>query len=75
MGKKLYCITREDVIVQTRDYFVLAEDKDSADSKVTNGMFLSESEAVTVDTQSSRTLDIVEIDPNRDEDENGNLLP
>ena len=75
MGKKLYCITREDVIVQTRDYFVLAEDKDDADSKITNGMFLSESEAVTVDTQSSRTLDIVEIDPNRDEDENGNLLP
>ena len=75
MGKKLYCITREDVIVQTRDYFVLAKDKDDADTKITNGMFLSESEATTVDTQSSRTLDIVEIDPNRAEDENGNLLP
>ncbi|AHG24465.1 hypothetical protein PBI_DAMIEN_74 [Mycobacterium phage Damien] len=75
MGNKFYCITREEVIVQTRDYFVLAEDKDAADSKVTNGMFLSESEAVTVDTKSSRTLDIVEIDANRAEDENGNLLP
>jgi hypothetical protein len=72
---KLYCITREDVVVQTRDYFVLAEDKDAADSKVTNGMFLSESEATTTDTKSTRTIDIVEIDPNRDEDENGNLLP
>jgi hypothetical protein len=60
-ANKLFLVTKEDTIIQTRTYLVRAYDENQAERYVDDGMFIEESEPSTIETLNSITGQIEEI--------------
>lgn len=60
---KLFLVTKEDNVVQVTGYLVRAHDKEHAMNLVDAGMYIEETKPETVDTLSSETKTVEEIDP------------
>lgn len=58
---KIYTVVVEDVISQRREYVTFGENEKDAEAHVTNGLFMVESEAATIDTVSSKIISIEKV--------------
>lgn len=53
----------QDTIIQSREYAVIAKDETAARELVAKGMFLTESEATTMDTVQSTIISTEKVHP------------
>lgn len=58
---KIWVAVVEDVVVQRREYIVFGDNKEEVASHIAKGLFVSESEAATVDTRETKIISTEEI--------------
>ena len=58
----IFLVVVQDTILQSREYAVIAKDAADAKTKIARGLFLTESEASTMDTLRSEVLSAERVD-------------